>query len=218
MSLYPLLVPTILCFGDSNTWGAVPGSDTGRFARDVRWPGAMAEILGDDYEVCENGLNGRTTVFDRLPRPWRNGRDLIVPAMEVCAPIDLVVILLGTNDVSMPQLTVPDIVRGAGELVTIVRSSWDFGPTPGVAPTPLLVAPHLVGPLDEEDQRLSPGARERSVELVGAYRVLASTLQCPFFDLSTVVTPSEVDPWHWDADQHALAARALAEKVRELLG
>jgi lysophospholipase L1-like esterase len=210
-------VPTVLCFGDSNTWGAVPGTGSDRFGRDVRWPGVMARQLGEQFEVRENGLNGRTTVYDRLPRQWRNGRDLIVPAMEVCAPIDLVILLLGTNDVSMPQLSVADIVRGAGELVTIVRTSWDFGPAPSVAPRPLLVAPHVVGTLDEEDERLSPGARERSIELVGAYRQLAERLSCDFFDVSTIVLPSDVDPWHWDADQHALAGRALGEKVASIL-
>ena len=101
--------------------------------------------------------------------------------------------------------------------MTIVRSCWDFGPAPGVAPTPLLVAPHLVGELDEEDERLSPGARERSIELVGAYRELAARLQCDFFDLSTVVQASSQDPWHWDAEGHGLAAQALADKVRVLL-
>jgi lysophospholipase L1-like esterase len=210
-------VPTVLCFGDSNTWGAIPGTGNDRFGRDVRWPGVMSRHLGEGVEVRENGLNGRTTVFDRLPRHWRNGRDLIVPAMEVCAPIDVVILLLGTNDVSMPQLSVADIVRGAGELVTIVRSCWDFGPVPGEAPTPLLVAPHLVGPLDDEDQRLSPGATDRSVELVGAYRDLAARLDCEFFDLSTVVRASEQDPWHWDVESHALAGQALSEKVSELL-
>lgn len=210
-------MPTILCFGDSNTWGAVPATGTGRFGRDVRWPGVMARQLGEAYEVRENGLNGRTTTFDRLPRHWRSGRDLIVPAMEVCAPIEVVIVLLGTNDVSMPQLSVVDITRGAGELLTIIRSSWDFGPAPGVAPRPLLVAPHLVGPLDDIDEQLSPGARERSVELVDTYRDLATRLRCDFFDLSTVVSASADDPWHWDAEGHTLAGEALSEKVRTML-
>lgn len=176
----------------------------------------MAKQLGEAYEVCENGLNGRTTVFDRLPRHWRSGRDLIVPAMEVCAPIDVVVLLLGTNDVSMPQLSVADIARGAGELVTIIRSSWEFGPTPGAAPRPLLVAPHLVGPLDDVDVRLSPGARERSVDLVMAYRDLAEQLHCDFFDLSTVVSASAEDPWHWHAEGHRLAGESLAAVIRRM--
>jgi lysophospholipase L1-like esterase len=178
----------------------------------------MARLLGDDYEVFENGLNGRTTVFDRLPRPWRSGRDLIVPAMEVAAPLDLVVVLLGTNDVSEPHLSIDDITRGAAELISVIRSSFDFGPEPEVPPTPLLVAPHILGHLDPEDERESPGARERSIELVEAYRALAEWLSCDFFDLSTIVTASDTDPWHWETEGHASAAKALAEKVRCICG
>ena len=113
---------TVLCYGDSNTWGAIPDLDTGRYEPDVRWPGVMRKELGDGYHVVENGLNGRTTTFDRLPRPWRSGKDLLVPTMESSHPIDLVVILLGTNDVSLPYVSVADIVQGTGELVSIVRS------------------------------------------------------------------------------------------------
>jgi lysophospholipase L1-like esterase len=210
-------VRTILCYGDSNTWGLVPGSEDERYGPTERWPRLMADQLGSDFEVTEAGLNGRTTVFDRLPRPFRSGRDLIVPTMATSAPLDLVIILLGTNDVSLPYLSVADISRGAGELVSIVRRSWEYGREPGRAPTPLLVAPHIVGPLDADDLALSPGAVERSRELGAAYGALATRMRVAFLDLAPVVEPSPRDPWHWEPEDHAAAARAIAEKVHEIL-
>lgn len=208
---------TILCYGDSNTWGAVPGIDTGRYGIDLRWPRLMSDQLGSDFDVFEAGLNGRTTVFDRLPRTYRSGRELIVSTMETCAPLDLVVILLGTNDVSLPFLSVADITRGAGELVTVVRASEEFGPTPGLSPTPLLIAPHIVGPLGPEDAMVSPGAVERSRELPAAYQEMSVRLGCDFLDLSPVVEASPQDPWHWEPEGHRAAAQAIAEKIRQLL-
>lgn len=208
---------TILCYGDSNTWGFVPGSDDERFGPDVRWPRLMASQLGSDFDVVEAGLNGRTTVFDRLPRPFRSGRDLIVPTMATSAPLDLVIILLGTNDVSLPYISVADISRGAGELVSIVRKSWEYGPEPERAPTPLLVAPHIVGPLDADDLAMSPGAVEKSRELGAAYGAMATSLGCAFLDLAPVVEPSPRDPWHWEPEGHAAAARAIAERIQEIL-
>lgn len=208
---------SVLCYGDSNTWGSVPGSEGQRYGPDVRWPKVMASHLGDDFEVFEAGLNGRTTTFDRLPRQYRSGRDLLVPTMETCSPLDLVIILLGTNDVSLPYLSVADITRGAGELVTIVRFSDGVGPDGTGAPKPLLVAPHVVGPLGAEDAALAPGAVERSRELVESLRALASRLDCEFFDVSAIVSPSETDPWHWDAASHRATGQALAEQVRQIL-
>lgn len=213
---YRLSAESILCFGDSNTWGAIPGSDFGRYGPDIRWPRVMADKLGDRFDVYEAGLNGRTTAFDWPPQSYRSGRDLIAPTLETCAPVDIVVILLGTNDVAMPHLSVSDIARGAGELITIVRSSTDFGPRPGQAPTPLLVGPHIVGPLDAQDEQASPDASERSAQLVDAYRELAARLRCSFVDLSRVVSPSERDPWHWDPPGHEHAAETLAAAVRQL--
>lgn len=208
---------TILCYGDSNTWGLVPGSDSERCGPDERWPRLMAAQLGNDFDVYEAGMNGRTTVFDRLPRQFRSGRDFIVPTMETSAPLDLVIILLGTNDVSMPYLSVADITRGAGEIVSIVRSSWDYGPEAGRAPTPLLVAPHIVGPLGADDAILSAGAVEKSRELGAAYSELSTRLRCDFLDLAPVVESSPRDPWHWEPEGHVAAARAIGDKVQQIL-
>ncbi len=208
---------SVLCFGDSNTWGAIPGSDTGRFGSDVRWPSVMADHLGPEVAVYEAGLNGRTTVFDVLPRAWRNGKDLLVPTIEVCAPLDVVVVLLGTNDVALPYVSAAEIAAGAGELITIIRRCDEFGPKPGVAPLPLLVAPHVVGALGADDERESPGARERSVDLVDEYRRLVERLKCHYVDLSTAVEPSDVDPWHWEPAGHQAAADLIGAEVRRIL-
>ncbi|MEO8105721.1 MAG: GDSL-type esterase/lipase family protein [Actinomycetes bacterium] len=208
---------TVLCYGDSNTWGAIPGSESGRFAPDVRWPGITRARLGADFEVIENGLNGRTTTFDYLPRLWRNGKDLLVPVMEISHPLDLVVILLGTNDVSLPYLDVSDIVRGTGELVSIVRGCDDFGPAGTSPPKVLVVGPHIVGPLSVELRALHEGAEARSRALTDALGGYLATIACDFLDLSEVVQPSAVDPWHWEADGHRAAGEAIAAKVRLIL-
>jgi len=207
----------VLCYGDSNTWGAVPQSDTARYGPDVRWPRTLAATLGPEYDVHEAGLGSRTTVFEMLPLALRSGRDLLVPTLETNAPLDVVVILLGTNDVSLPHLSVSDIVRGAGELVTIVRSCWDLGPSPGQPPVPLLVGPHIVGPLTPEEEMRSPGAVQKSRELGAAYHDWARLAQCDFVDLADVVAPSAVDPWHWEPEGHEAAAGAIAPVVRAVV-
>ncbi len=88
---------TIVCFGDSNTHGADP-SGSGRMPADVRWPRVMGRALGPDYEVIEEGLNGRTTCWDSPLDPGRNGLTYLLPCLLSHAPVDLVTIMLGTND------------------------------------------------------------------------------------------------------------------------
>jgi lysophospholipase L1-like esterase len=178
----------------------------------------MRAALSAGYEVIEEGLGGRTTVFDSLPEPNRSGKDLLVPILQTHAPLDLVIVLLGTNDVSLPYLTVDDIARGAGELVTIIGRCDDVGPKDAVAPDVLLVAPPVVGPLLAEDARLYAGAVERSQELGPAFAAVAERLGCDFFDLASVVATSPLDGWHWDAGEHTKAGRALAEAVQDAIG
>lgn len=89
----------IVCFGDSNTYGRDPVTK-GRLDKKTRWPGVLQNILGEEYDVIEEGLNGRTTVWNDPVRggPKRNGSLYLLPCLESHAPINLLVIMLGTND------------------------------------------------------------------------------------------------------------------------
>lgn len=212
-------MPAVLCFGDSNTWGSDPANDSLRFAADIRYPGILAAELGAGWEVFEEGLGGRTTAFDRLPTGFRSGKDLLPAIVETHAPLDVVVILLGTNDVSLPYLSAGDIARGAGELVAIVQGSDYCGPRTDQKdsrPRPLLIAPPVVGPLLQEDLALCPSAVEVSRELGPAYDAVAARMGCAFLDLAPVVTTSAADGWHWGAGEHAKAGRAIADAIRDI--
>ncbi len=116
---------TIVCFGDSNTWGYVPGSDGERFGRDVRWPALLATALDGEAEVIAEGLNGRTATIESPVEEGRNGLPYLVPCLRSHAPVDLLVIYLGTNDASWlePML----VARSVGRLVKVARAA-EAGP------------------------------------------------------------------------------------------
>jgi lysophospholipase L1-like esterase len=103
---------TILCYGDSNTWGWDPISES-RLDKDVRWPGVLQQELGDDYEVISEGLPGRTTVWTDPIEGHMSGKDYLIPCLHSHKPIDLVIILLGTNDLKHRfGVTAFDIAEG----------------------------------------------------------------------------------------------------------
>lgn len=90
----------ILCFGDSNTWGYVSGTDHERFGENIRWPKVLQKLLGLKFEVIEEGLNSRTLVSeDRRPgKEGRNGSQYFIPCLDSQDPLDLVILMLGTNE------------------------------------------------------------------------------------------------------------------------
>jgi lysophospholipase L1-like esterase len=95
------VVKTIMCYGDSNTWGCIPLTGLEpprRYAPAQRWPGVLRRELGDGYWIVEEGLNGRTTVWDDPLEPFRSGKELLVPCLMTHQPIDLMIVMLGTND------------------------------------------------------------------------------------------------------------------------
>jgi lysophospholipase L1-like esterase len=135
---------TILCFGDSNTWGCRPLTsleNIPRYGPDVRWGSVLRTSLGEGYWVIEEGLNGRTTVWaDPVEGEYKSGKSYLTACLESHAPLDLVTILLGTNDLKHRfGLSAWDIAACAGVLVQIVQSSA-FGPN-GSAPRVLLICP-----------------------------------------------------------------------------
>ena len=207
---------TILCYGDSNTWGYSPSTQD-RYGRDERWGGVLRNALGEGYLVIEEGLNGRTTVWDDpVEGIHKNGKTYLTPCLESHQPIDLVVILLGTNDLKQRfGVGTSDIAKGAGVLVQIVQKS-ETGPN-GAAPQVLLLAPPPTAELAGTDfAEMFKGAEEKSKNLSREFRLIAGDLGCEFLDTADVIISSQIDAIHLDAEEHDKLGQAVAARVREI--
>lgn len=202
---------TVLCFGDSNTWGYVPGSDGERFPGDVRWPGRLASALGDDWDVIAEGLNGRTATMDSPVADGRNGLTYLLPCLHSHMPLDVVVIYLGTNDAGDRYSLPAETVAGAvGRLVKVVRTS-EAGPD-GKAPAVLVVCPPPFGQLDPEGSFANAAAKSR--QLGRWFAEVSRELDFELLDLNGVAAYSDLDGIHLEADGHAAVAAAVAERLR----
>jgi lysophospholipase L1-like esterase len=205
---------TILCYGDSNTWGWNPATQT-RYSRHERWPGILRQALGEGYLVIEEGLNGRTTVWDDPIEGYKNGKEYLIPCLETHKPIDLVIIMLGTNDLKM-RFGVPacDVAAGAGVLVDIVVKS-ETGPGDG-APQVLLVAPPPIAKLSEFADMFE-GGTAKSKTLSRHFQSIAGERGCALLDASKVITSSDVDGIHFDLSEHHKLGEAIAARVRKMV-
>jgi len=204
----------ILCYGDSNTWGQIPGSDEGRFSPQVRWTGVLAAQLGPGYQVIEEGLCGRTTLWDDPIEGYKNGREYLIPCLESHRPIDLVVLMLGTNDLKL-RFSVPayDIAASIGVLVEIIQKS-----ATGKANQPpqvLVIAPPPLGILTEYADMFE-GGHAKSKKLTEHYQRVAKEHQCAFLDAGQEIVSSDLDGVHFDAGQHSRLGMAVAGKVKEI--
>jgi lysophospholipase L1-like esterase len=204
----------ILCFGDSNTWGYDPVAKD-RYEKDVRWTGVFGSALGAGYEVIEEGLNGRTTVWEDPIEGYKNGYSYLIPCLETHRPLDLVIIMLGTNDLKKRfNVSASDIAQSAGVLVSVVMNSqagWN-----AAAPRVLLVAPPPVATLTGFAEMFE-GAEPKSLKLGAYYREVAEELGCGFVYAGEVIRSSEVDGIHFDPEEHAKLGKALAAKGQEML-
>lgn len=205
---------TILCYGDSLTWGYTPVSGA-RYPRDVRWTGVLARELGACYEIIEEGLNGRTTAFDVFYNPNLNGAAHLEAELLTHAPLDLVILMLGTNDLVLRR-TAWEASRGASRLVSIVRGN------PGCfldgEPRALLVAPPHIG---ENIARvdMSPLAEtgcEEAKKFAPLYLLVARKNDCHFLDAGAIAEPGKLDAVHFDEAGHRLFGEAVAKKVRSI--
>jgi lysophospholipase L1-like esterase len=209
---------TIMCYGDSNTWGANPDW-SGRIDIHTRWAGVLRDRLGADYHVVEEGLNGRTTVHDDpIEGSHKNGRAALPMLLETHAPLDLVIIMLGTNDLKK-RFDVPasDIARGMGVLAKIVLSST--AGVGGKAPKVLLVSPARIAPLAGTPfEDMFEGAPAKSEKLAGFYAQTAAEVGCAFFDAGSVIVSSPRDAIHIEPDQHVKLGEAMVAQVKNLIG
>ena len=201
---------TVLCYGDSNTWGRDPFSRN-RLPEDSRWPNVLQDRLGADYHVIAEGLNGRTTVWDDPIEEGRCGKDYLGPCLLTHHPLDVVVLMLGTNDLKKRfSVSAFDIGRSIGLLLDrILRSGT--GPQGG-APQALLVCPPPLAKLSEFAEMFEGGS-EKSRGLAPFYRQHAEERGCRFLDAGAVVRTSDGDGLHLDSAAHGKLGLAVAEEI-----
>jgi lysophospholipase L1-like esterase len=206
---------SILCYGDSITWGYNP-HDGSRYSFGERWPGILQQELSGRARIVEEGLNGRTVATDDPAHPNRNGLAMLPPLLESHAPLDIVIIMLGTND-SAPyyRLTSGQIAINCTRLITAVRSGL-AGPDGG-APKIVLIAPPPFGSLNPYLALFYTGGEATSRGLAEGYRVIADWFDCTFLDAGQVATASSVDGIHLEPAEQRKLGLAVKDIVDPML-
>lgn len=210
---------TIVCFGDSNTHG-YRSEDGGRFSDTERYPGILQELLGSGYLVREEGLSGRTTVYDDPLFEGLNGLSAIFGCLMTHEPVDMLIIMLGTNDTKERfSSNAENIAKGMERLVKKAASTdaWRDG-----RPNILIVCPPPIGKGYETTfvtGEMGRGCVEKSKELAGFYEKTAALTGCHFLDAGKIpgIEMHPNDYMHLTKKSHRLLAEALAEKLSKIL-
>ena len=219
----------ILCYGDSNTWGCIPRwkdslLPSERYDEETRWPCVMASELGAGYHVIEEGLGGRTTIYDDTQELYKRGIDYLLPCLLTHRPLDLVIIMLGTNDLQLRNqreaLTEERLGKGIEELVKVVKDTDKCGRgnrAPQIliiAPIPIKKAKGRVGVYaqfgEEEGERLS-------CLFPQTYEQIAEKYGCGFLNSACYAKPDDGDGVHFTRGSHPRLGRVVAAKVQEMM-
>lgn len=203
----------LLCFGDSNTWGYNPETHE-RFDHTTRWPKVMHNALGVGYELIEEGMNGRTTVWDDPVDDLMSGIAYLKPCLLSQKPLDKVLLMLGTNDLKDRFcVSAPEIATSVGRLVSMIQAS-DAGPN-GQAPEVVLMAPPptVIG---EDGLGLRQAGLDKSRAFASCFSAVAETLGCDFVDVGKIISSSTVDGIHFSAESHRTLGLAMAKRLRPL--
>jgi lysophospholipase L1-like esterase len=205
----------ILCFGDSNTWGFPPDCGA-RYDRQTRWPGVLQQALGEDYYVIEEGLPGRNTVWDDPVEGGKNGLKQLLPLIHSHMPLDLLIIMLGTNDFKNRFSVSPlDISWSIGRLVKAARDSGH--PLLGEAPEVLVLCPPPLADLSNSPfAGILVGAEAKSRQLAAVLGSFCEDNQIRMFDAGNVVQTSPVDGVHWEPEEHRKLGVAVAGQVQAI--
>ncbi len=205
---------TVVCFGDSNTYGYEPVTG-GRYNAEVRWPCVLQRILGDRYDIIEEGCNGRTTVFEDPNDDWKNGLDYIKGIVCSHRPVDVLVIMLGSNDMKVSYgASCSDIAAGMRAVVKAAVDTLEYKQK--YAPEVIIVSP----PEITEDVLTGPFAGSfdetscrKSRELAGFYEEVADELGVRFLNAAEYIRPSQTDGLHLTAAAHEGLAEAVASVI-----
>jgi len=208
----------ILCFGDSNTWGYDARTEQ-RFPPEVRWTGIAQTLLGSPYRIIEEGLNGRTTVLDDMLGCNKNGKKHLPVLLESHRPLDLLVIMLGTNDLKVRfTMTPADIAWGLNDLIVTARNYLGaYGPCPPIlAVSPIEVADNITQ--TKYGDMFGEASCANSKLLPVRMEPVARQYGCSFMRASDYAAPSRVDSIHMEPEGHRAFAEAIVKKIVEIIG
>jgi len=212
------IIATVLCYGDSNTFGYNPANGM-RYPKGVRWTSILQDKLGDEYDVVEEGCNGRTTIFDDPVDGWKNGIDYLKPCLNSHKPVDIVILMLGSNDLKRTfNATAKDSANGIEKMLKTIIEFTEL--KQGFAPRIVLVAPPHIGE-GIADSPFSSSFEIRAIDesrrFAGEYKKVADRCGCAFVDASEYTEPSAIDSLHLMPESHARLAGALAETVEKIV-
>ena len=203
----------IFCFGDSNTWGYAPITGE-RYPYNVRWTGALQQLLSANYHVIEEGLNGRTTRHEEPGRDDRNGMAFLPMLLESHRPLDMVVIMLGSNDLKIvynqSAKQIADSIKAICQ--TIIHNDYMAENMPQI----LLISPTHIAAMPSDDAEVFEGAIGKSLLFAEYYEQVAKTLGIHFIDAAVHVQTSTDDGVHWLDWQHGDFAKAVAAKIEDM--
>lgn len=217
---------TILCYGDSNTWGAIssfapPKGPSSRFDENTRWGGVLRNALGADYRVIEEGLCGRTSVYGTAQEPYKNGEPYLLPCVMSHKPLDLVALMLGSNDLrTVFNVTKETLGDGISRLIDIINGCPACG-AGNRPPKILLISPVLMvepdGRRDFYEARGCKRAEALSACFGEVFERVAREKGCAFLNASSLGGPDRADGLHMDAAAHQALGEAAAKTIREML-
>jgi lysophospholipase L1-like esterase len=208
-----MTMKNILCYGDSNTFGWDPEKSC-RPEKDDRWPGVLAKELGPDYHVIEEGLPGRTTVFYDPVMDLISGLDYFYPCLYSHQPLDMIIVMLGTNDFKYLFNAAPhDVFLGLERIIkTAIHFESDLS---DMHPKMFLISPvHVIVPKAQFIDMFR-GAEDKSRLLAAQVKALSEKYGALYLDAASIIKPSPADGLHFNTASHKLLGKETGKIIRE---
>ncbi len=204
----------ILCYGDSNTWGAIPITIK-RYPSDIRWPGVLQDILSNEYEIISEGLCGRTFVANNPEKLRHTGITHLEVILRSQRPFDFMTIMLGTNDVqTIYNLKAKDIAEHLEQTINFIKDKLkEFGQLPEIL---VICPPAVTKPKNSElVEEMIPGV-EIFKELPTLFREVSIKNNCHFLNAGDFISLEDTDGYHLSAEHHNKLGKKVAEKIKEI--
>ena len=208
---------TVLCYGDSNTYGYNPSNGL-RYPKEIRWTTILQNLLGEEYDVIPEGLNGRTTAYDRQDGAFKNGLTALPFILDTHRPLDYVIFMLGTNDCNKDlKLSADDIKIGMEKLIK--ETLYDMPIMQGYMPKIIIVVPAAIkdnyknSPFSDQ---LDEDSIKKSRAIAPLYKELAYKYKLEYLNCLDELEVSSIDSEHLTVDAHNKLAHLLKDKIYQL--